>query len=235
METMPSPSIWGVIIALLFGMCSSPYEKSDIDNTSKADYSQKEMILSDEHIDAIQSKASNWYNFLENEIEDFDLKNFVKSTDYKVGEFHLEKWDSSDIYRQFYIYSPDSTYFIDVLSRNLSLVKDESGRIISGDHDVDEFAIVINKNHTEAANLQFGADWIDDLCWADNNTLIMLSIYPMPYVQIYYCDSHYREYYDYKGIVPEEYKSEFKADYLSKAIIYDQKLWEKLQKEDKEN
>lgn len=104
---------------------------------------------------------SDWLDY-----HDADQETF-REVNLENKKFTFSNLNSSNDYfisfKDFFIYSPDSTYYVDLDSYSLTLEKDSSGQLISYGSEVDTKVMLIDlKNNSEMELMFCGSDCIPE-------------------------------------------------------------------------
>jgi len=129
--------------------------------------------------------------------------------------------DAKDLYRQFFIASPNSKFLIDLDSYSLVLEKDSGGKLVSYGSEVDTEVYLINIPEKVLSRILFcGADEkIEEAYWPNNDLVYILGFSRK-------IDSYFPTMYSYKisdsSMVIIQYHSPIdisKLDYLVKTRL----------------
>jgi hypothetical protein len=109
-------------------------------------------IDADQFVDTLNVKKTDWYK-----------------TEYDSNENYLE------IYKEFFIYSPDSYSYIDIDSYSLILERDNFGKLVSNGSEVDIEVGLVNIKAKERLRLIFCGTtcWPEEAEWIDNNNVLV--------------------------------------------------------------
>jgi len=116
-------------------------------------------------------RMNRWLNYYSLKIESFtDTINQGESNLYTYESCEYD--ESNYIYRSFFIYSPDSSFFIDMDSYSLALETDSAGNLKSLGFDVDMEVALIDRNKKLRHRVFFcgPACTFEEAVWIDNDT-----------------------------------------------------------------
>jgi len=121
------------------------------------------------------NRLERWLSFYNLKITDFtDTIKFEKpNIEHNKCDYQL---DAKDIYRQFYIPSPNSRYLIDLDSYSLVLEKDSNGQLVSFGSEVDtEVSLIDNQAKVRFRILFYGPEVIiQEAYWLNNDKVYIL-------------------------------------------------------------
>ena len=129
-------------------------------------------------------------SFSQSENDNFRMNRWLEYYNLKIDSFidtlvneecnlytvEIDKYDeSSDIYRSFFIYSPDSLYFIDIDSYSLALEKDSLGNFSSIGFEVDMEVALIDRNKKLNHRVTFCGPvcTFEEVEWIDNESFVV--------------------------------------------------------------
>jgi hypothetical protein len=126
---------------------------------------------------AVQSvnRLERWLSYYNLKITDFTDTLSVKKPIIDHNQCAFQS-SSDDLYRQFFIPSPDSKFLIDMDSYSLLLEKDSDGKLVSFGSEVDTEVSLINISEKVSSRILFcGSDEkIEEACWLDNDLVYIL-------------------------------------------------------------
>lgn len=117
-------------------------------------------------------RKSSWFEYYQIEVESFnDTLNIDKSRWYVID--YNPKAENLEIYNEFFIYSPNNNFYIDLDSYSLILEKDSIGNLISYGGEVDTEVGLVNINANERLRILFcgTACWPEEAAWIDNENI----------------------------------------------------------------
>ena len=125
------------------------------------------------------SSLKRWFAFYKNKHPTFNLTDFKFQKCSKEDSLLTRSGEPDkeymNLYKSLFIYSPDSSKFIDIDSYNLLLERDKKGRLLGmgGDPET-EVAVVNLKEKTNKRLLFLGPDYlIEDAAWIDQNNIVI--------------------------------------------------------------
>ena len=121
------------------------------------------------------NRLERWLSFYNLKLTDFTDTIKLKKPDIEHNKCDYQL-DPNDIYRQFYIPSPNSKYLIDLDSYSLVLEKDSNGQLVSFGSEVDtEVSLIDNLAKVRFRILFCGTEEIiQEAYWLNNDLLYIL-------------------------------------------------------------
>lgn len=148
--------------AILFILSCGPNERKPVNNEGRISYSKYPQL-------------DNWLNYYHLELADFtDTLSGVEYNKY-VYNYDLEE-DSTNLLKDFFIYSPDSTHCIDLDSYYLVIEKDSTGKLVWLGNEADsEVALIDIKGKTKTRLLFCGTVcYAEQVQWITNDLIYIL-------------------------------------------------------------
>lgn len=117
-------------------------------------------------------RKSSWFEYYQIEVKSFnDTLNIDKSRRYVID--YNPKAEYLENYNEFFIYSPNNNFYIDLDSYSLILEKDSMDNLISYGGEVDTEVGLVNINANERLRILFcgTACWPEEAEWIDNENI----------------------------------------------------------------
>ncbi|MCW3105472.1 MAG: hypothetical protein JWO09_3912 [Bacteroidetes bacterium] len=169
----------GILIFGLLALCSCidiPEHDSYANPANKASAITTDIITkvacdSTLPVTGLEQRIKRWLDFYSRDSKDFRLEDFkFASCSQEKGFLTVENAidkEYMDLYGSLFIYSPDSTQFLDLDSYNLLLEKDKKGKLVGTGGDPEtEVALLDVRTHTRKRLLFYGPSVIiEDAAW----------------------------------------------------------------------
>ena len=113
-----------------------------------------------------------WFEYYQIEINNFNDTLKIDKTDWYVIDYNPNE-EYLEIYNEFFIYSPNNKFYIDLDSYNLVLEKDSAENLISYGGEVDYEVGLVNIKANKRLRIVFcGTDcWPEEAEWIDNENV----------------------------------------------------------------
>lgn len=117
-------------------------------------------------------RKSRWLEYYRIGMDTFDDTLKIDKSDWYVIDYNPND-TFLEIYNEFFIYSPDNNFYIDLDSYNLVLEKDSTGNLISYGGEVDYEVGLVNIKAKQRLRIIFcgTACWPEEAEWIDNERI----------------------------------------------------------------
>ena len=155
-------------LIILVSLCVSCVKKdANYKETSEASMALKEKPKTQ------TNKLENWLNYHGVIASNFISKDTLEvNVDWKAH--NLE--ENAAMYKQMFIYAPDSNMYVDLDSYSLLLEKADDGKLMAEGQSVDTKVVLVNKSNNNALDLLFcgSSCFFEDVVWKSNSSFWVL-------------------------------------------------------------